>query len=203
MNRRDFVKEASAAVLASTALSRSASAQGEVPRRPNFVLILADDMGYSDPGCFGSEIQTPVLDGLAKQGTRFNTMYSTGRCGPSRNCLLTGMYAQQTAADVMTPGKIPDYTHFVPEYLHTQGYRSYHSGKWHIRLTPLAKGVGFDRSYTMLDEDRYFTQIRHDLDEVTLAASRTGLLLDNRDRRLWNRLLEGPCQEPLNRVPSS
>jgi arylsulfatase len=145
-----------------------------VPRRPNFVVILADDMGYSDPGCFGSEIQTPVLDRLAEQGTRFDTMYSTGRCGPSRNCLLTGMYAQQTAADVMTPGKIPNYTHFVPEYLRTQGYRSYHSGKWHFRLTPLAKGIGFDRSYTMLDEDRYFTQSRHDLDEVTLPPPGPG-----------------------------
>jgi arylsulfatase len=101
-------------------------------------------------------------------------MYSTARCGPSRSCLLTGRYAQQTAADVMTKGNIPEYTHFLPQYLKKQGYRSYHSGKWHMRLVPREEGVGFDRSYTMLDESRYFTQQLHWLDDVELPRPGEG-----------------------------
>jgi arylsulfatase A-like enzyme len=170
MNRRTFLTQASLAT-AATALPALAAPPA---RRPNFVIVLADDMGYSDPGCFGGEIDTPNINALARTGTRFNTMYSTGRCGPSRNCLLTGMYAQQTAADIMTPGKIPNYTHFLPEYLKTRGYRSYHSGKWHFRLTPRANGVGFDRTYTMLDENRFFTQKNHQLDDVTLPEPEPG-----------------------------
>jgi arylsulfatase len=67
----------------------------------------------------------------------------------------------------MTPGNIPAYTKFLPEYLKPLGYRTYHSGKWHMRFQPLA-GTGFDRSYTMLDEERFFTQKRHQLDGVEL-----------------------------------
>ena len=73
------------------------------PKRPNFLLILADDMGFSDAGCYGGEVDTPNLDRLARRGLRFTQGYSTARCGPSRSCLLTGYYAQQTASDVMTP----------------------------------------------------------------------------------------------------
>ena len=173
MNRRSFLQKASLAAAGTAAAAVPVLAKA-APRRPNFVLVLADDMGYSDAGCFGGEIDTPNIDALAHGGTKFNTMYSTGRCGPSRNCLLTGMYAQQTAADVMTPGKIPNYTHFLPEYLKTQGYRSYHSGKWHFRISPRAGGVGFDRSYTMLDESRFFTQENHQLDDVTLPRPDPG-----------------------------
>jgi arylsulfatase len=78
------------------------------------------------------------------------------------------MYAHQTASDVMTPGKIPEYTKFVPEYLKPLGYRSYHTGKWHMKHVTGQQGVGFDHSYTMLDELRFFTQNRHELDGVAL-----------------------------------
>src|SRR5215471_1818626 len=133
-------------------------------RKPNFLVILADDMGFSDARCYGGEVDTPNLDRLAYAGVRFTQGYSTARCGPSRSCLLTGLYAQQTASDVMTPGRIPDYTRFLPEYLKPLGYRSYHSGKWHMRHVTGAKGVGFDHSYTMMDELRFFTQTNHLLD---------------------------------------
>jgi arylsulfatase A-like enzyme len=173
MDRRRFLQ--TAGTLAAGAAIGDVGGLAKLPRwKPNFVIVLADDMGFSDAGCFGGEIDTPTIDSLARGGTKFNNMYSTGRCGPSRNCLLTGMYAQQTAADVMTPGKIPDYTHFLPEYLKAQGYRSYHSGKWHFRLTPRVNGVGFDRTYTMLDESRFFTQWNHQLDEVTLPPPDQG-----------------------------
>jgi arylsulfatase A-like enzyme len=138
-------------------------------RKPNFVVILADDMGYSDAGCYGGDIDTPNLDRLASRGIRFTQGYSTARCGPSRSCLLAGYYAQQTACDVMTPGKTPAWTRFVPEYLKPLGYRSYHSGKWHIKFRPLT-GVGFDHSYTLLDENRYFTPQKHELDQEPLPA---------------------------------
>lgn len=173
MNRRSFLQKAGT-VAAGSAINGIPALAKVASRKPNFVIVLADDMGYSDAGCFGGEIDTPTIDSLAKKGCRFTQMYSTARCGPSRNCLLTGMYAQQTAADVMTKGNIPNYTHFLPEYLKTQGYRSYHSGKWHIRLVPRAGGVGFDRTYTMLDESRFFTQRKHSLDDVLLPKPKEG-----------------------------
>ena len=144
-------------------MALAATASGAPARKPNFLIILADDMGFSDARCYGGEVDTPNLDRLAAGGIRFTQAYSTARCGPSRSCLLTGYYAQQTACDVMTPGKVPNYTKFLPEYLKPLGYRSYHSGKWHIRFTP-REGVGFDHSYTLLDEDRYFTPRRLELD---------------------------------------
>lgn len=61
-----------------------------VDRKPNIVIILADDMGFSDIGCYGGEIQTPNLDGLAQKGLRFTQMYNTARCRPTRACILTG-----------------------------------------------------------------------------------------------------------------
>jgi arylsulfatase len=158
--RRQFLNLLSGA--AAAPLLHSAPA-----RKPNFLLVLADDMGFSDARCYGGDIDTPNLDRLAARGLRFTQAYSTARCGPSRSCLLTGLYAQQTASDVMTAGNVPDYTRFVPDYLKPLGYRSYHSGKWHIRFTPL-EGAGFDRSYTLLDEDRYFTPRRLELDSDPL-----------------------------------
>ena len=73
----------------------SPPATGAEPAKPNILLILADDMGFSDVGCFGGEIPTPHLDQLAARGLRFTQMYNTSKCFPSRACLLTGAYAQQ------------------------------------------------------------------------------------------------------------
>src|SRR5262245_27328248 len=67
--------------------------------RPNVLVILADDLGYSDLGCYGSEIRTPNLDGLARNGLRFSQFYNTTRCWPTRAALLTGYYAQQVRRD--------------------------------------------------------------------------------------------------------
>src|SRR5210317_2278568 len=71
--------------------------------KPNFLMILVDDLGYSDLGCYGSEIETPNLDNLAKNGLRFTQFYNTGRCWPTRGALLTGYYAQQIRRDAV-PG---------------------------------------------------------------------------------------------------
>jgi arylsulfatase len=137
--------------------------------KPNFLVILADDMGYSDAGCYGGDIDTPYIDSLAKGGLRFTQGYSTARCGPSRSSLLTGYYAQQTASDVMTPGNIPAWTRFLPQQLKPLGYRSYHSGKWHMRFMPVG-GAGFDHSYTEIDQHRFFTPQSRLLDDQSLPV---------------------------------
>src|SRR6266567_829543 len=138
-NRREFLRIAAGAVAAPLLPALPA-------RKPNLLVILADDMGYSDARCYGGDIDTPNLDRMAAHGVRFTQGYSTARCGPSRSCLLTGMYAQQTASDVMTKGNVPDYTRFIPDYLKPLGYRTYHSGKWHIRFTTGEGGVGLRNS---------------------------------------------------------
>src|SRR4051812_10886450 len=78
--------------------------------RPNIVVILVDDMGFSDIGCYGSEIPTPNLDALAKDGLRFTQFYNTARCCPSRATLLTGLYAHQAGVGHMVEDdKLPGY----------------------------------------------------------------------------------------------
>ncbi|RPJ22474.1 MAG: arylsulfatase, partial [Planctomycetaceae bacterium] len=107
------------------------STGGRRTQKPNVLVIVADDMGYSDAGCYGGEIQTPNLDRLAANGIRFTQCYSTGRCWPSRTSLLTGYYPQQVRMDP-PQGRLPAWTRVVPHYLKPLGYRCYHSGKWHL-----------------------------------------------------------------------
>src|SRR5271165_3011940 len=107
------------------------------PKRPNIVVILSDDMGFSDLGCMGGEIATPNLDALAAGGVRFTQFYNTARCCPSRASLLTGYYAQQVNRD---PARArPRWAALLPDLLRPVGYRSYHSGKWHVD-GPVLKG---------------------------------------------------------------
>ena len=107
---------------------------------PNVVVILADDMGYSDLGCYGSEIQTPNLDGLAANGVRFTQFYNTSRCCPARACLLSGLYSHQAGVGLMTEdkglegfrGDLNRRCVTIAEVLHGAGYRTYMTGKWHV-----------------------------------------------------------------------
>lgn len=143
----------------------SVAACGRAAERPNFVVILADDLGFSDLGCYGGEIETPNLDRLAANGLRFTQFYNTARCWPTRAALLTGYYAQQVRRDTLPGipsggrGKRPAWARLLPEMLRPLGYRSYHSGKWHIDGMPLANG--FDRSYYLRDLGRYFSPRVH------------------------------------------
>ena len=108
--------------------------------KPNILLILNDDMGYSDLGCYGGEIQTPSLDGLAADGVRFTQFYTTARCCPSRASLLTGLYPQQADVGHMMDddgvdgylGDLSPETVTIAEALKGAGYRTYMSGKWHV-----------------------------------------------------------------------
>lgn len=144
------------------------------PAKPNVVIILADDMGFSDAGCYGGEIHTPNIDALAAGGIRFTDFHNTARCWPSRAALLTGYYAQQVRRDTIpgvsfptgTRGVRPAWAKLLPAMLKPLGYRSYHSGKWHID-GPRLKG-GFDRSYSLEDHDRYFYPKLHFEDDVKL-----------------------------------
>jgi arylsulfatase A-like enzyme len=141
---------------------------------PNVVLILADDLGFSDLGCYGGEIETPHLDGLAEAGVRFTQFYNTARCWPTRGAILTGYYAQQIRRDKVqgvpsgTNGTRPRWARLLPELLAPHGYRSYHSGKWHIDGLPLENG--FAHSYSLQDHNRHFTPREHTLDDRPLPA---------------------------------
>ena len=138
---------------------------------PNFVVVMADDMGFSDAGCYGGEIRTPHLDALAEEGLRFTQFYSTGRCWPSRSVLLTGYYAQQVGMDPRKGKTWPQWTRLVSQHLGAKDYRCYHSGKWHVRSSPANKThSGFDRSYWTRNHDRFFSPQNHLLDDEPLAA---------------------------------
>jgi arylsulfatase A-like enzyme len=147
-------------VLLVTALA--SSLQGaEKAQRPNIIVILADDMGYSDIGCYGGEIKTPVLDSLAAGGLRFTQFYNTARCCPTRASLMTGLYSHQAGVGLMmNDSNLEGYRKCMTmaEVLKGAGYSTYMSGKWH--LTPyLANNLvsppkdnwplqrGFDRFY--------------------------------------------------------
>ncbi|MBS0262482.1 MAG: arylsulfatase [Planctomycetes bacterium] len=144
------------------------------PRRPNIVFILADDLGYSDLGCYGGEIPTPHLDRLAANGLRFTQFYNTARCWPSRAALLTGFYPQQVRRDTVaglpsgSQGVRPGWARLLPEMLKPLGYRSYHSGKWHVDGKPTQNG--FDRSYDLTDQNRFFSPQSHLEDDRPLPA---------------------------------
>ena len=133
--------------------------------KPNIIYIMSDDMGYSDIGCYGSEIDTPNLNALADRGLRFTQFYNTARCCPTRACLLTGLYPHQAGVGHMMNdrgfdgyrGDLNRNCVTIPEALKSAGYKSYMSGKWHVTKEaspktdadkfnwPLQRG--FDRFY--------------------------------------------------------
>ncbi|MGB0596038.1 MAG: arylsulfatase [Rubripirellula sp.] len=141
---------------------------------PNILLIMADDLGFSDLGCYGSEIQTPHLDGLAESGLRFTQFYNTGRCWPTRASLLTGHYPQSVRRDKIdgirsgNRGTRPAWAPLICTPLKAAGYRTYHTGKWHLDGMPIA--AGFDRSYYLKDQHRFFNPTLHWKDDQPLPA---------------------------------
>ena len=143
-------------------LSVNSNAFAQKDTRPNVLFILADDMGFSDAGCYGGEINTPNIDRLARGGLRFTQHYSTGRCWPSRAAILTGYYPQHVQRDSVLDielGTRPEWAKLLPDLLKAYGYQSYHSGKWHLDGKPTENG--FDRSwgskeYHGAGDDRYF-----------------------------------------------
>ncbi len=139
------------------------------PNRPNIVVILSDDMGFSDIGCYGGEIETPHLNQLAAEGVRYTQFYNNARCCPSRASLMTGLYPHQAGIGwMMTDNGVDGYRGnlnrrcvTLAEVLRTAGYSTYMAGKWHLTPAPNAKQIeagevdtqnwplqrGFDRFY--------------------------------------------------------
>ncbi len=120
-------------MLVSLAISMSASAAD----RPNIILIMADDLGFSDLGCYGSEIETPNLDALAAEGLRFSQFYNTAKCHSSRVSLLTGLYCDQAGGAKLSRGAT------IGEVLSESGYSTSMVGKWHLENQPT--DFGFER----------------------------------------------------------
>ncbi|MBN1673818.1 MAG: arylsulfatase [Kiritimatiellae bacterium] len=128
-------------------------------RKPNIVLILCDDMGFSDIGCYGGEVSTPNLDRLAAGGVRFSQFYNSARCCPTRASLLTGLHPHQAGVGWMTgnlgfpayQGALNDRCVTIADVLRQAGYRTCASGKWHVgaRAHPLDRG--FDEYYGLID----------------------------------------------------
>lgn len=139
-----------------------------VPEKPNVVVILVDDMGFSDLGCYGSEIPTPNIDALAEHGVRFTQFYNTARCSPTRASLLTGVYPHQAGMGHLdnivhegskgTTGRLRDDVVTMAEVLHDAGYLTCMTGKWHLGQqhgTPPWER-GFDRSLNSPSGGIYF-----------------------------------------------
>lgn len=156
--------------------------------RPNILLIVADDMGFSDIGCYGGEVLTPNLDKLASNGLRFTQFYNTSRCWASRASILTGYYPQAIRRDMLPEedrgeygmfgaasganGVRPRWARMLPAHLKQAGYRNYHSGKWHMDGDRLP--AGFDRSYSLEDHNRFFSPENHFEDDVKLPPVKPG-----------------------------
>lgn len=146
--------------------SGAAAAQAEPPARPNIIIVLVDDMGFSDVGCYGGEIDTPNIDRLAGAGLRFTQFYNAGRCCPTRASLLTGRHPHQVGIGHMTEppdrplgiqgtyqGYINDNCATIAQVLGGAGYHTLMAGKWHVGMhlkksRPLQRG--FDRYYGCL-----------------------------------------------------
>ena len=152
--------------LAAALTAPATSLAADAPRRPNIVIILGDDLGYSDMGAFGSEIKTPNLDALAANGTRFTDFYTHASCSPTRSMILSGVDTHVNGLGNMdewtapnqkgVPGYEGHLNHRVatlPQLLRDSGYHTYMVGKWHLGKLPdlIPAARGFERDFSLLD----------------------------------------------------
>ena len=162
-------------------------------KKPNIIVVMVDDLGYSDLGCYGGEISTPNIDSLAYGGLRFTQMYNGARCCPYRAALLTGLHPHQAGIGQMTTDLgVPAYQGYlrddcvtIAEVLKGAGYRTLLSGKWHVsggwdnrdranwilgdKKHPLPKQRGFDRSFGLLNAaDSYWNPKSLILEDVLI-----------------------------------
>ncbi len=148
------------------AINAAASAQPAQPKEPNIIVIVADDLGFSDVGSFGGEIETPNIDKLALQGVRYTNFYVAASCSPTRSMLLTGRdnhvvglgnMHEKTAPNQMGvkgyEGVLSTGYPTIAEVFQNHGYNTYMAGKWHLGHSPktIPKGRGFDKSFSILN----------------------------------------------------
>lgn len=154
---------ASGSAVSGPAVSGPVTAQQQ--ERPNILIIMADDMGYSDLGCYGGEVETPTLNKLAREGLRYKQFYNAARCCPSRAALMTGLYPHQAgmgwmaAADLGTPeyaGNLNNNAVTIAEVLKTAGYSTFMTGKWHLTNERKIDGKVTDNWPVHRGFDRYF-----------------------------------------------
>ncbi|MBI3208888.1 MAG: arylsulfatase [Candidatus Solibacter usitatus] len=174
-----------------------AAASFAAPKRPNIVVILADDLGFSDIGCYGGEIRTPNLDAMAKRGIRFTQFYNTARCCPTRASLLTGLYPHQAGIGHMMEDRgLPGYRGdlskeavTIAQVLRPAGYRTLMCGKWHVTPVndskhnwPLQRG--FEKFYGTIHGAGSF------YDPVTLTRDNTPIPPEGKDYYYTDALTE-------------
>jgi arylsulfatase len=143
MKRRDFLKTLSVGAAFAAAGRIAPGAPAANAKRPNIIVILTDDMGFSDLGCYGGEIETPNLDALAANGVRYTEFHGTARCWPTRATLLSGRYSDSLGSSQVA----------IPQLLKQVGYQTAMVGKWHLSLNPLKNSPiqrGFDDFYGTL-----------------------------------------------------
>ncbi len=195
-SRREFIQAglyAGAGAMLPFAARQARAERAATDQRPNIVFILADDMGFSDLGCYGSEIDTPNIDALARGGLRFSDFHNSPRCCPSRAALMTGLYSHQAGMGMM----VSDYGRYpypayagdlskgcvtIAEALKAGGYTTLMTGKWH--LTPYALGPqnfplqrGFDRYYGIINGAASY----YDPQSLTLGNDPVALTKDDKD----------------------
>ncbi|MBA2114520.1 arylsulfatase [Bremerella alba] len=132
-------------IIACSCFAMVSSVAAAEAKRPNIVLIMCDDMGFSDIGCYGGEVETPHLDKLATSGMRFRTFYNNAKCEHTRASLLTGRWWHHVGASASVVYKAPTFG----ERMREAGYRTLMVGKWHAGQTPYQRG--FDRYYGLTD----------------------------------------------------
>ena len=172
LGRRDFLAAIGmgAAVVAGARFAGAATASKS---KPNIILIMTDDMGFSDLGCYGSEINTPNLDALATGGLKFTQFYNTGRCCPTRASLLTGLYPHQAGVGHMEGDRGPKHPGYrgrltsrcvtIAEVLNPAGYHTITTGKWHVggrEKSHWPVGRGFKRSYSCPQGGGFYFSIK-------------------------------------------
>ncbi len=163
--KKSLLFECALFLVLQVAYGQSSNPQTEA-RRPNIVIILADDMGYSDMGMFGSEIKTPNMDGLASNGVRFTNFYTHASCSPSRSMLLSGVDTHLNGLGNMDEwtapnqvgkagyeGNLNDKVVTIPQLLKEAGYHTYMVGKWHMGKSPdkIPAARGFERDFSLLE----------------------------------------------------
>jgi len=172
MTRREFLKMTGSAMacLSAGTYMRNAMASGTNSNssKPNVLLIVADDLGYSDLGCYGSEIDTPNLNKLASEGVKMTSFYSTGRCCPSRASILTGLYSHRAGLGYMVSnlgqpgyrGRIADDAVTIGQALQLADYRTFISGKWHLGTNDPTQ-YGFEEFFGTLVSAQTFWDPNH------------------------------------------